>query len=130
GLGCGDAGCSALAAPKSGPAPIYWVKLMNVSDVFLRAAHKQDQTQRPSLGANEAWQELDPLADLAALPGADAELVSWITHFDPTLPYERPKAPAPDGRFAPVRALLQTLHTGKLDSEPTSISIRARSLGG
>ncbi len=130
GLGCNKEGCTTLAAPKAGPAPIYWVKLQQATKVFKPIAWQNDEGQRPRLAANEALQELDPLADLAARPSAGAELVAWITYFDPTLPYERPKAPAPDGRLAPVRALLQTLHSSNLTNEPTTISLRARSLGG
>jgi len=37
---------------------------------------------------------------------------------------------APDGRFAPVQALLQTLSTQDSTKDPISISLRARSLGG
>ncbi len=130
GLTCGKAGCNALAAPRSGPAPIYWVELARVSDVFAPAAKQTDDSVRPRLAANEALQEVDALADLEALPNKSAELVSWVTYFDPTLPYEIPKTPAPDGRYAPVRALLQTLDTSELKNEPTNISLRARSLGG
>lgn len=130
GLGCDATGCTSLAAPKSGPAPIYWVDLEHTTDIFAPAARHRDDSVRPRLAANEALQEVEPLADLVAKKSGDAELVSWVTYFDPTLPYEKPKVAAPDGRFAPIRALLQTLNTKELDNEPSTISLRARSLGG
>lgn len=130
GLGCSREGCSALAAPETGPAPIYEVKLEKVSDAFLEAAEKEDASARPRLVANEALVETETLADLATRHTDQGELVAWVTYFDPTLPYERPKVAAPDGRFAPVRALLQTLLVTSKATEPNTISIRARSLGG
>lgn len=130
GLGCSDRTCTALAAPRTAPAPIYWVELAKATDVFAPAGAATDDSIRPRLAANEALQEVDPLSDLAVRRSGEDELVTWVTYFDPTLPYEKPKVAAPDGRFAPVQALLQTLHTKNLASEPTSISLRARSLGG
>jgi hypothetical protein len=130
GVGCQAGNCTALAAPKTGPAPIYLVSLKKTSDVFLAAGRTNDDSVRPWLAANEALQEVDPLADIVAVGDEKEELVVWLTHFDPTLPYERPKVAAPDGRFAPVRALLQTVHSSNIRSEPYNVSLRARSLGG
>lgn len=130
GLGCNTRGCSALAAPRTAPAPIYWVDLAKTTDLFAPAGARTDDSLRPRLAANEALQEVDPLSDLTARRSGDDELLSWVTYFDPTLPYEKPKVAAPDGRFAPVQALLQTQSTRDFESDPTSISLRARSLGG
>ncbi len=130
GLGCSGRSCTALAAPRTAPAPIYWVDLAKTTSVFASAGAQTDDSLRPRLAANEALQEVDPLSDLVVRRSGEDELVSWVTYFDPTLPYEKPKVAAPDGRFAPVQALLQTLHTRDLASDPTTISLRARSLGG
>jgi len=130
GLSCSTRGCRALAAPEAGPAPIYEVELASVSNAFLSAARKTDDSVRPRLVANEALVETETLADLAARTTERGELIAWVTYFDPTLPYEAPKVAAPDGRFAPVRALLQTLLVTDRPTEPHTISLRARSLGG
>jgi hypothetical protein len=130
GLGCDTRGCRALAAPQAGPAPIYEVNLASVSNAFLSAARKTNDSVRPRLLANEALLETETLADLATRKTERGELVAWVTHFDPTLPYEAPNVAAPDGRFAPVRALLQTLLVTDKPTEPHTISLRARSLGG
>lgn len=130
GLGCNGGSCTTLAAPRTAPAPIYWVELAKATNVFAPVGARTDDSLRPRLAANEALQEVDPLSDLAVRRSGSDELVTWVTYFDPTLPYEKPKVAAPDGRFAPVQALLQTLHTRDLASDPTTISLRARSLGG
>ena len=130
GLGCSDKSCTVLAAPRSAPAPIYLVDLAKTTDSFAPAGAHTDDSLRPRLASNEALQEVDPLSDLAVRRAGNDELVSWVTYFDPTLPYEKPKVAAPDGRWAPVQALLQTLNTHNFVADPTSISLRARSLGG
>lgn len=49
--------------------------------------------------------------DLVALHGwtsASGTTLAWLSYFDPTTPWEVPSRPAPDGRRAPVRAVLRT----------------------
>jgi hypothetical protein len=60
--------------------------------------------------------------------------LTWLSYFDPDQPYVKPTQPAPDGRRAPVRALLQALSVEeapeRLKLSESVISYRARSLGG
>lgn len=89
-----------------------------------------------------AFQAVLVTPELAAISSnefEDGALVAWLTAFDPNIPYEIPKLPAPDGRLAPVRARLKTQwlsatpepHSSRADSsEERTVSIRARSVAG
>src|SRR5690606_25676633 len=74
----------------------------------------------------------EALADFA-LPAAGGRSLVTLTDFDPSAPYRIPDVPAPDGRKAPVRAIVAAygLSGDALSAEPTTvISYRARSVSG
>ncbi|MBN2192651.1 MAG: hypothetical protein JW751_07520 [Polyangiaceae bacterium] len=130
GLSCAAQGCLTLAALSGAPAPIYAVDLEARSDRWLPPAATLPPVVPPRALAVRTIATAAPLADVATADLASGSLGAWVTFFDPGAPWVVPKTPAPDGRFAPLRALLQV---GRTDADPpnaTTISIRARSLGG
>lgn len=78
-----------------------------------------------------------PLESLTAWQGPQGPVLAWLSYFDPWTPWVTPSKPAPDGRLAPVRAILraQALTADpnqeeiRIASEET-ISWRAHSPGG
>jgi hypothetical protein len=132
GLGCSARGCSALAALGSDPAPIYAVRLASRSEHWLAPAGRVEPQPPPRPASVEALSAIDPLADIAATRVGATTLAAWITYFDPTTPWQRLTKPAPDGRFEPLRALLQVRALPDSGEAPAAqtISLRARSLGG
>jgi len=73
------------------------------------------------------------LSDVVAASMANGSLVIWLTYFDLNAPVQRLTAPAPDGRFEPLRAQLASRRVPeRLEEAPASqtISLRARSPGG
>lgn len=93
-----------------------------------------------ALPALERRTVLGPVLDLAGLEGwfgAEGPVLTWLSYFDPTTPWVVPPKPAPDGKRAPVRALLRAQSyrstPGGEDSTLVSdetLSYRAHSLGG
>lgn len=78
-----------------------------------------------------------PLEGLQAWQGPQGPVLAWLSYFDPWTPWVTPKKPAPDGRLAPVRAILraQGLVTDADQEEvrvaaEETISWRAHSPGG
>ncbi|HEX9622414.1 MAG TPA: hypothetical protein VF989_19855, partial [Polyangiaceae bacterium] len=131
GLSCGKGPCFALGAGAGSPAEIIAQPLPNGTPARYAIVDRAAPARLPALTALESLETTDPLADMAAVATDGGQLIATVTYFDPTTPYERPSKPAPDGRYAPVRALLSTrLLTSKGREAPRVISYRARSLGG
>lgn len=129
GLSCSPDGCGSLAALGQDPTPVFWVSLDRPLVGWIPAARRLGSPGEPRLGRWGVLEDSKPLSDVAVARLDSRMLAATVTYFDPTTPYERPSKPAPDGRFAPVRALLKVQPVG-IQAEPTVISYRARSLGG
>ncbi len=133
-LNCRQQSCLGLAARFGDPTRVYAERSLPYDE---QPATAKLITQN-AVSALQAQLETELLAGLSAVPADGGTLLSWLTFFDPTLPYEKPSKPAPDGRLAPVRALLKTLWvddegTAFASDQPASeevISYRARSLSG
>lgn len=137
GLDCRH-GCRALGALDDSPVTIATVPLSDVS----KRPNAQELARRvtatqPTTGLRveslESLTELEPIADLAAIPGKDGFLVTAVTYFDPTTPLKRLAKPGPDGRTDPLQARLDVLpFSTKQNAPPTpvTLSFRANSLPG
>lgn len=133
GLSCGAAHCFALAALGQAPAPVYAVKLEKRSDAYRPAALRLSSAERPSIRENRVLSRTDAIADVALTRAGTGTLAAYLTDFDPTTPWVKLKAAAPDGRFEPLRARLELIglkQDGSPFAPPTALSIRAHSLGG
>ncbi len=131
GLQCSAAGCFSLAASYDLPAPVYRVRLQARSNDWRAVGAALAPPGKPRLSELSALVDLESLAEVATTRVEERTVLSWLTYFDPTTPWERRKQPAPDGRYDPIRALLQVAEVGpKGLGEVTTISYRARSLGG
>jgi hypothetical protein len=131
GLSCRHYECLALAALPSTPAPVYLVKLGGLGPGWRPAARRLDPTALPRVGSVYAVGDSPPVASLAATAVADRELVAWLTNFNPETPYVKPDKPAPDGRYAPVRAVLTVASIqGTPPGSTEVISYRAHTPGG
>jgi len=130
-LSCTGTDCVALAAEEGEKTAVYAVQLRDTGERWRSPAARVEPQRPPYPVALHAIQRTPPLSGVAMARVADETLVAWLTYFDPTTPYERPKEPAPDGRWAPVRAQLWVSRlAGQALTTPTNISYRARSLGG
>jgi hypothetical protein len=77
--------------------------------------------------------ETDLTAEVAAARAGSGWLVASLTQFDESTPYVRRTTPAPDGRLAPIRAVLSVQPMASNGTEagaPRVISYRARSSNG
>lgn len=142
-LSCASASCIALAAKAEAPAPIYAVELATTGTPVQSIATRHEPEPRPRVQSRELVVDVpSPLADLAASFGGAREQLSWVSYFDPSIPYEKPKSPAPDGRLEPLRAELASVSLAAALSAPAAaevpgptpkpqvISYRAHSNGG
>lgn len=130
GLSCLGQGCITLAALPGSPAAVHSVRLTAQSDRWLAPAATLAPDLPPRLASTRTLANLEPLAAVAAARVGAERLAAWLTYFDPMAPWVVPKVPASDGRRAPERARLQI---ARLDADPpqtTTVSVRARSLGG
>lgn len=130
GLSCVAQGCVTLAALSGAPAPVFAVRLEAQSRAWHSPAAKLPPVRSPRVVDARTIATPAPLADLATAPLGPGLLAAWVTYFDPGIPWVAPKTAAPDGRFAPVQALLQVTRADLDPVSPTTLSIRARSLGG
>jgi hypothetical protein len=132
GLECGALGCFALAALNESPARIFTVALTPAAGSLAAVAKPVKHSEPPLAVDSSIIAETEPLAKVAALGTSAGTLVAWVTDFDPNIPWIVPKDPAPDGRRAPVQALLQLalLADDGSRSPVEVISYRARTLGG
>jgi hypothetical protein len=131
GLHCSADACSALAALPAAPVPIYGVDLRARSRAWPAAAHRSEPELPRALDVRTV-SETDPLAELAAARIANRWLVASLTQFDDSTPYVRRTTPAPDGKLAPVRALLgvQVFSNEGRAEPPRIVSYRARAASG
>jgi hypothetical protein len=130
-LSCSASPCFALGAGGGSPAPVVAQPEPDGTPAELANVERDASDRLPALGALESLATTEPLSDVDAVTTDAGELVASVTYFDPAIPYERPTKPAPDGRFAPVRAQLKTQLFTQKGAEPAHIvSYRARSLGG
>lgn len=131
GLNCSAVSCFALGASAGSPAKIVAQPLPTGTPEGYAVVERPARSRLPTLSALESLETTDPLSGLDVVATDAGKLIATLTYFDPAIPYERPTKPAPDGRFAPVRALLATrLLTAKGLEQRRVISYRARSLGG
>lgn len=133
GLHCSRKGCASLAALPDTPVPVYGVELRARSNHYAPAAVSPRDRGTPRALEVVTLAETERIADIATCETNRGFLVAWLTQFDPSTPYVRRKTPAPDGRFAPLRARLSVQSfdgRGSPTSEVSVISYRARSLGG
>jgi hypothetical protein len=131
GLHCDRLRCRALAAEPTSPAPVFAVQLSGLSSGWKPAVRRYEPPPPPRVVTIESVAATESVFDMSAARVGDRTLVSWVTYFDPETPWEKPKAPAPDGRYAPVRALLSIVSLGAgRQEEPEIVSYRARSRGG
>lgn len=133
-LSCSANRCLYLLSDGSNPARIHLATLDAKTPL---PAHlvKWGTEEGPRLLSHETLAEVPELADLHGVTWEEGErsLLAWVSYFQPDLPYVIPKEPAPDGRRAPFRAKLTTVHPSGADGSgaaETIISYRARSLGG
>ena len=131
-LTCPSTGCIALAAEGTSPAKVFSVDLETRSSTWQPAATRAEAPPPPRMTGMEAVASAEPLSDVDWVRVGKTSLAAWVTYFNPSTPYERRKKPAPDGRFDPLRALLQltTIAVDGAVAKPQTISLRARSLGG
>ena len=144
-LSCARSRCLVLAAKQLEPAPIYSLALEQGSTPYLPIAKRLVPEARPRVVENSVLEELlAPIADLSLASSSPGRLLSWVTQFDPNIPYENPKTPAPDGKLLPVRAELSALPlvdfkpnagAAPVNSpatlvKPLVVSYRAHSAGG
>jgi hypothetical protein len=134
-LAC-DEECFALAAVTDTSSHVYLTRLAPEPTQHVPAEFL-DERMRPRLSSEQTLTTVPELAALEGWQGTDGTVLTWLSYFDPTTPWVVPAKPAPDGRRAPVRAVLraQTLGTAKADltipvAVEETLSWRAHSLGG
>jgi hypothetical protein len=132
GLTCTDEDCLALATKATAPTPAYAVHLEPRSSYWQSPAGPRTPGRPPRLATLRTISSGDELADVAAIPAQSGTLVATVSYFDPNVRAARLKKPAPDGRYEPLAALLQTrlVTPDSTSPEPKTLSLRARSLGG
>lgn len=134
-LSCDAERCFALLAG-SGTAPHVLLAELSPSSLRPLPAVARAPSPKVRLRRAESLGAVEELADLVGAPSGGGELLSWVTFFDPSRPYVAPSRPAPDGRLAPVRALLHTQFVSSRAGGEVAgvadhvISYRARTLGG
>lgn len=130
GLDCAAGPCRALAAVANESVVVYHLPLG-------KSAQGGAPSTRPLAdgGSHAEVKRLlqaESVADYEVVDLDGGTLVAWVSDFDPDVPYRRPLEPAPDGKHAPVRALLDVALVNDQGnaSEPLRISWRARSVSG
>jgi hypothetical protein len=131
GLHCSSDACSALGALPAAPVPIYGVDLRARSRAWPAVASRVEPALPRALDTRVVA-ETEPLEELRASRVGNTWLVASLTQFDESTPYVRRTTPAPDGKLAPVRAVLGVqafANDGRVEAQKV-ISYRARSTGG
>ncbi|MEY2933738.1 MAG: hypothetical protein RL033_4487 [Pseudomonadota bacterium] len=132
GLHCNAESCSALAALPAAPVPVYSVELRPRSRSWEPPVRVLEDAAPRALDLRSVG-DTDPLADVAAAPGAEGWLLATLTQFDESTPYVKRKTAAPDGRYGPLRAQITVRSLprgGKVLGPAQVISYRARAPGG
>lgn len=124
-LSCQDEDCAALAATDAVPTPVFAVEIPARESEYFPAAKLDLTPKAPRAATWEAIVSGERLAGIASTKLGDSSLVAWATHF-PEL--------ASDGKTSPDRAatigVLALDERSEPKKEPTTISVRASSLGG
>lgn len=128
--------CAALAADGGDPTSVYFFGTRTPTLEPYEPPYFSVERGVGELVSRERVAEIPELSALTAVHVRDRSVISWLSYFDPNVPYVVPDRPAPDGKRAPIRALLHThsllsdpKHYG-LPSDTASISLRAHSWGG
>ncbi len=132
GLHCSAEACAALGALPATPVPIYGIELRARSDKWPAVASQKQDTLPSALALRAVAGDTAPLADVVSAAVGSSWLVATLTQFDDDTPYVRRTTPAPDGRLAPLRALLSVQPWGA-DASAQSVKIvsyRARARSG
>lgn len=132
-LSCRGNRCFGLVADSEQPAQVYLFPVPEDGSVPSPLAALSESRGARAV-AHQTLSDIPELAAMSGVPTSEGTLVSWLSYFDPQEPYRVPATLAPDGRRAPVRAILQNQWVpGGVDQEAlveNVISYRARSLGG
>jgi hypothetical protein len=132
GLNCGADSCAALGALPAAPVPLFGIELRARSKKWAAAARRIEEST-PRAEQLRSVAEAEPLADVGATGVGTSSLAAWLTQFDESTPYVRRTTPAPDGKLAPLRAVLSVQPFGA-DGTPASgarvVSYRARASSG
>lgn len=132
GLHCDADSCAALGALPAAPVPLFGIELRARSKKWAPAARRIEETT-PRAEQLRSVAETEPLADVGAARVGASSLVAWLTQFDESTPYVRRTTPAPDGKLAPVRAVLR-VQPFEADGTPSGaarvVSYRARASSG
>lgn len=133
-LSCNTTRCLGLTASFGDPTRVYTRGDDSAPPSKAVAPMWPDDTSPPRAATLQAAVPVPELSDVQVVGAPDGTLVTWLSYFDPSIPYEIPQQPAPDGRMAPVRALLATQWVPEEDKGerwPSEvISYRAHSPGG
>lgn len=133
GLSCSSNACAVLGALTLAPVPIYGIELRAHSNQWLPLARSVPSATRPRPTEMRALLRTDALADVRASAVGKGWLVATLTQFDESTPYVKRTTAAPDGRLAPLRALLSVQPVnadGKVAGTERVISLRARATSG
>lgn len=139
-LTCSLRGCFALAAGRGSDTLVRLLDLNEGLAVVPPLAPVRKEVS-PRVVAQEIVGEVPELSSLRGVSDAQGALLSWVSYFDDNLPYDTPTRPAPDGRMAPVRAILETERVSDVVTPPATspemkvtseqiLSYRARSWAG
>lgn len=127
--------CAGLAADGGTPTNVYLFDSKNPTTKY-QAPQVSTRDGVAHMVSRQSVASIPELSALSATTLGDRKLVSWLSYFDPNVPYTLPSKPAPDGKLQPVRALLGTwsfrdlADDFSLPQDSASISLRARSWGG
>jgi hypothetical protein len=127
--------CAGLAADGGSPTHVY----------LFDSKGEVPNHQAPQISITDGVAHMISRQRMATAPEPSAlcsttigerKLVSYLSYFDPNVPYTLPSKPAPDGKLQPVRALLNTWSLRDapddfaLPLDQATISLRAHSWGG
>ncbi len=137
-LQCSPQDCYYLLADDSSPQTHVYISRVLPDKSPAKVWSSLQAETFPRLGATRVIAEVPEISSLVGAPlGGESDLLFWLSYFDPSQPYITPSQPAPDGRRAPLRALLKTMTVGRnieardgLLEGSQVVSYRARSLGG
>ena len=132
---CNERGCFALGAEGKDNPAVFVLDLAGTGGLVSPLV-AETEAPSPRVLRQEVVGRVPELATLRGKARGEGALLAWVSYFDSSLPEAKVTKPAPDGRMAPVRALLETQ---SIDDDKqgaigvrveTVISYRARSLGG
>ncbi|MGC4093560.1 MAG: hypothetical protein QM756_37810 [Polyangiaceae bacterium] len=133
GLGCWQAGCVAISALSSVPAPIFATRLEQRSREWAAPLRELPNDAVPRVKSFETVVETDSVSGLSLASAAGTEWLGYVSDFDDTKPWKLLDKPAADGRREPLRAELGVLRAAvpaSVGSKAAPLSLRAHSAGG